>query len=68
MPEQVSPYLRHMSVFSSTAKLQLCICTCEDVLSVGFSSRFEDTEIQRNFFRMLTDLGIQVEIKSNIPD
>lgn len=67
MPPDLYPYLEHMSVFSSTDKLQLCMCSCKDALSISFSSRFENTDIQRNFFRMLTDLGVRIEVKSNIP-
>lgn len=68
MPEEAMQYIRHMSVFSSTARLQVCVCTCGDVLSVGFSSRFQETDIQRNFFRLLADMGMDICIKSNIPD
>ena len=65
MPAAVLPYIHHMTVFASTAKLQACICTCGDVLSVAFSSGFEEADIQRNFFRKLTELGVEVEIQSN---
>jgi len=65
MPAAVLPYIHHMTVFASTAKLQACICTCGDVLSVAFSSGFEEADIQRNFFRKLTALGVEVEIQSN---
>jgi len=65
MPAAVLPYIHHMTVFASTAKLQACICTCGDVLSVAFSSGFEEADIQRNFFRKLTALGVEAEIQSN---
>lgn len=68
MPPETQKFIRHMSVLSSTSKTQICICTCGDTLSVGFSSRFEDTDIQRNFFRFLTDMGVDVQIESNLTE
>ena len=65
LPEEISPFVESFSVFASTAKLQVCVCSCGDTLSVGFSSRYEDTDIQRNFFRLLSGMGVDVEIKSN---
>ena len=65
LPEEISPFVESFSVFASTAKLQVCVCSCGDALSVGFSSRYEDTDIQRNFFRLLSGMGVDVEIKSN---
>ena len=68
LPQQILPYVHHMSVFASTTKLQACICTCGDTLSVGFSSSFEETDIQRNFFHILADMGIEPVIQSNSAD
>lgn len=68
MPDEVQKYIRHMSVLSSTCRTQICICTCGDALSVGFTSRFEDTDIQRHFFRLLTEMGVDVNIESNLPE
>lgn len=68
LPQEILPYVHHMSVFASTIRLQACICTSGDVLSVGFSSSFEDTDIQRSFFRLLAGMGVEIEIKSNTSD
>ena len=65
LPLEIAPFVENLSVFASTAKLQACVCSSGDVLSVGFSSRYEDTDIQRNFFRLLYEMGVNVEIKSN---
>ena len=58
---------RHTVVFGIGVELSLIhiFCSCGDTLSVGFSSRYEDTDIQRNFFRLLSGMGVDVEIKSN---
>ena len=68
LPKEVMPFVQHMSVFASTTKIQVCICSCGDMLSIGFTSRYKETDIQRHFFRMLSGMGLPVEIKSNIPD
>ena len=68
LPKEILPFVQNMSVFASTTKLQACICSCKDVLSVGFSSRYEETGIQRNFFKMLSEKGLEIEVKSNASD
>ncbi len=65
MPEAVRKYIRSFSVISSTLSTQLCVCSFEDNLELGFTSAFIDTERQKNFFRTLTDLGLDVEIFCN---
>lgn len=68
LPEQALRFVDHMSIFTGTSRLQICICTCKDVLSIAFSSKFENQDIQRRFFRRLTALGIPVQIKSNLTE
>ena len=68
LPKEIAGYVRNMTVLAGTAKLQACVCTCGDVLSVGFSSQFEETDIQRNFFRMLAEMGVRIEVASNSAD
>lgn len=68
LPGALEPFVRSMTVLASTAKLQACVCTCGDVLSIGFSSHYAETDVQRNFFRMLSEMGIRIEVKSNAPN
>ena len=65
MPQGMMPYIDRFSAFASTLKLQLTIVSCGDRLSLGFTSAFWGTEIQKNFFRALTAAGIPVEIYCN---
>ncbi len=65
VPEEFEPYIRHFSVFASTLKLQLCICSYMDKLSLGFTSAFENTAVQQNFIRFLTALGIEASVRCN---
>ena len=62
VPEEFSPYIRLFDVFTSTPKLELCVCSFQDVLTLSFTSCFESSTVQRNFFRMLSGHGIDVEI------
>lgn len=68
MPDEIKPYIRSFDVFVSTDKLQACLCTYENKLRISFTSAFVSTEIQRRFFRTLTDMGISVVIESNMVD
>lgn len=65
MPAEMMGYIDRFSAFASTLKLQLTILSCGDRLSLGFTSAFWGTEIQKNFFRALTAAGIPVEIYCN---
>ena len=65
MPPEMMPYVKLFSAFASTLKLQLTIVSCGGNLSLGFTSAFDSTDIQRNFFRRLSQAGIPVEIRCN---
>lgn len=63
MPKEYMPYIERFGVFTSTPKIELCMCSFGDKLSLGFTSRFDSTNIQRNFFRILEEQGISHEIE-----
>jgi len=65
MPDVFSKYIHSFGMFVATNKIQAGICTYNDVLSVSFSSCFLNADIERRFFRMLTNMGISVEIIAN---
>ena len=65
LPEEMLPYIRSMGVFASTLKLQLCLCTCGNVMSLGFTSAFESPAIERCFLRRLAALGVDVAVSTN---
>lgn len=62
MPEELSPYIRLFDVFTSTPKKELSICSYKDNLVLTISSHFESTDIEKNFFRTLSSMGIKIEI------
>jgi len=65
MPAEFSRYIRLFDVFVSTKKLQICMCSYEDNLTLSFTTSFVSTEIQKHFFRTLTNMGIEVAIAAN---
>lgn len=65
MPAELEQYIRSFDLSAGTDKLQVCLCSFQDRLSINFTSPFMSSEIQRRFFRTLTDLGAEVEITTN---
>jgi hypothetical protein len=62
---ELSPYIRSFNVCQSTKRLNVCVCSFDDDLSISFSSPFVSSGIQQFFFRTLADLGLDIEIVSN---
>ena len=62
MPDAYTPYIERFGVYTSTNRTELCVCSFGDVLSFGFTSRYDSSNIQRNFYRILEDLGIAVHM------
>ena len=59
MPEEYVPYIERFGVYTSTPKMELCMCSFQDTITLSFTSRFDTTNIQRNFFRILKEEGIE---------
>ncbi len=68
IPDDIKPFINSFDIFVSTKKVQACVCSFENTLRISFTSAFVSTEIQRRFFKTLTDMGIPVTIESNIVD
>ena len=62
MPEDSAQYIEKFGVYTSTNRTELCICSFQDTLSLGFTSRYDSTNIQRNFYRILKELGASVKV------
>lgn len=63
MPEDYAQYIEKFGVYTSTNRTELCICSFQDTLSLGFTSRYDSTNIQRNFYRILKGLGASVKVE-----
>lgn len=66
MPDEVSKYIHLFDVFFSTNKLQICMCSYGSNMTITFTSPFADNDIQRNFFRALSEMGVKTEIATNL--
>ena len=62
MPEDYAQYIEKFGVYTSTNRTEFCICSFQDTLSLGFTSRYDSTNIQRNFYRILKELGASVKV------
>ncbi len=61
MPEAYESYIKQFGVFTSTHKLELCTCSYKNRMVFNFTSYFESENIQRNFFRILHNIGVETE-------
>ncbi len=68
MPKQTIPYIKAMDAFVSTSKIQMTICSYNNHLTMSITSKFLNTNIQKNFFRLLSNIGIEIKILSNQPN
>lgn len=62
MPEDYAKYIERFGVFTSTPKVELCMCSFEENVYLGFTSRFDSSVIKKNFFYILEQEGIKVTL------
>ncbi len=62
MPKEYEMYIERFGVYTSTPRTELCVCSYGDVLTFGFTSRYDSSNIQRNFYRLLKELGIKIHV------
>lgn len=62
MPEEYCPYIEKFGVYNSTPRMELCTCSFGDTMSFAFTSRYDSSNIQRNFYRILEELGVKVKL------
>lgn len=65
MPKELSCYIRLFDVFTATNRLQICMCTYQNNMVISFTSPFVSCDIEKHFFRSLTEMGISVELAAN---
>lgn len=66
MHESFDPYIEKFIISVSARRPQITLCSYNDNLVISFMSPFEETDIQGNFFQLLTKAGIEVDIASNL--
>lgn len=68
-PEAYENLIERFGVYTSTPRTELCICSFKDQLYFGFTSRYDSTDIQGNFYRILKKLGAETKIiKTEYPE
>lgn len=65
MPKELAPYINMFNCFFSARRPQIGMCSFGEKLVVSFISPFTGTDVQKNFFRMLSKEGIEIDIASN---
>ncbi len=65
MPEEVSDYIDRFSAFMTAASQQVCVCTYKDKMVFGEVSPYKTHKTMLNFFRCLTEEGMEIELGTN---
>lgn len=68
MPEEVKKYINMFTFFYGTKEIHLCMCSYDDKTNVSFTSRYIDSEIEKNFFRKLSYMDMNILINTNQTD
>jgi Uncharacterized protein containing a NRPS condensation (elongation) domain len=66
--KELVPYIHMFDCFTGARRPQICMCSFNDRLLISFASPFVGTDIQMNYFRMLSKEGIEITVASNIKD
>ncbi|HHU53736.1 MAG TPA: alcohol acetyltransferase [Clostridiaceae bacterium] len=64
-PKNIEEYVDQIYVYITASRPQFACITHKGILTINFSSPYQDTEIQMNFLRRLTEMGIPVTIGAN---
>lgn len=62
MPEGYREYIERFGVYTSTPRTELCVCSFGDTMTFGFTSRYDSSNIQRNFYELLEEVGVKVTV------
>lgn len=65
MPREFDDSIRAFSFCTSASRPQMNVCSFNDILTVSISSPYKETDIQKNFFRLLSEAGISIELSAN---
>ncbi len=65
LPKEYKLYIDRFGIFASTNSMQLCSCSYENQMVLGFTSKLPKDNIQRNFLNMLEKEEIPHAEKTN---
>jgi NRPS condensation-like uncharacterized protein len=66
--KELAPYIHMFDCFTSARRPQICMCSFADRLMISFASPFVGTDIQKNYFRMLSKEGVDITVSSNMKE
>lgn len=59
LPDAYMDYIEYFGVFTSTPKTELSICSFQDQMTLSFATNYQEKNVERNFFRILKENGIE---------
>jgi len=61
-PSSASPYIENVNILTSTPGFQFTICSFNNDLSIGISSKYKYNEIIKNFCNYFSEQGMDLTI------
>ena len=69
LPKEYEELIERFGVYTSTPRTEVCVCSFKDILYFGFTSRYDSTNIQKNFYKILKELGAEATLlDSDFPE
>ena len=68
LPEEQMPFISRFESLNNLTKQQcfkVCICSLGSTMTISFVSGMDDKDIERYFFRFLSEQGVDVQISCN---
>ncbi|SFC49847.1 Alcohol acetyltransferase [Alkalibacterium subtropicum] len=65
LPKGMEQYVKQTLFYTAAVRPQFCLISYQDVLTISFTSPFVETDIQREFVRLLTDRKVHVTMDVN---
>jgi hypothetical protein len=66
IPSELGSFIRQFCACIGALSPRVTLCTYGDRMVISFSSPFRETDVQRTFFKLLSEKGIDIEISSNL--
>lgn len=67
LPKELSCYVNHWGVYSSTLNIQAECISFQDQLTIGITDAFYDATVVYTFFNLLESMGAGAQIHTNTP-
>ena len=68
MPQEMTKYIRLFDLFVSTKTTQIATCSFEDNFVISIATAFFRGDLPKRFFRHLSNMGLEIEITTNMEE